>query len=54
MGNILTAIRAIIENSGFTSSETSQSGIRNRANQMGEVLEKYIRNAFADGINYHD
>lgn len=47
-GNILTAIKAIIEKSSLELTEQLQEGIQNRANQMGETLENYIKNAFAD------
>lgn len=47
-GNILTAIKAIIEKSSLELTEQPQEGIQNRANQMGETLENYIKNAFAD------
>lgn len=48
MSNILTAIRAIVENSTLGISEGSEGAIQNRANQMGAALEDYVKNAFAD------
>lgn len=50
MKNILTAITAIISNSVDISEELSIGGVQNRANQMGDALEDYIKNAFADCI----
>ncbi len=50
MGNILTAIQRIIENTGFEIVDDTQHIIQNRANQMGEALEDYVKNAFADCI----
>lgn len=49
MGNILTAITAIVNNSLILSDSTSEK-IQNRVNQMGTVLENYVKNAFADCI----
>ena len=48
MGNILTAIKSIVENSSITVVETSQGTSQNRANQMGDALEGYVKNAFAN------
>ena len=48
MSNILTAIKAIVENSSIKVVEDSQEAIKNRANQMGEALEEYVKNAFAN------
>lgn len=48
MGNILTAIKAIVEKSSLKVIEESQDAIHNRANQMGTALEDYVKNAFAD------
>lgn len=48
MGNILTAIKAIVENSNIGLIEDSEEDIQNRANQMGAVLENYVKDAFAD------
>lgn len=50
MGNILTAITAIISNSVDISEEVSIGSVQNRANQMGDALEDYVKNAFADCI----
>lgn len=47
MGNILSAIKNIVENSSLHM-ESSNYGIQNRANQMGEALEDYVKNAFAN------
>lgn len=48
MNNILTAIKAIIENSNINVVESSEGVVQNRANQMGAALEDYVKNAFAD------
>lgn len=48
MSNILTAIKAIIENSSIKVVEDSQESIQNRANQMGAAFEDYVKNAFAN------
>ena len=48
MSNILTAIKAIVENSNLEIIEDSEGAIQNRANQMGAALEDYVKNAFAD------
>lgn len=50
MGNILTAIKNIVENSSFDVIENSNEVIQNRANQMGAALEDYVKNAFANCI----
>ena len=49
MGNILTAITAIVNSSLILSDSTSEK-IQNRVNQMGAALEDYVKNAFADCI----
>ena len=48
MSNILTAITSIVENSSIAAVESSQAISRNRANQMGDALEGYVKNAFAN------
>ena len=48
MGNILTAISAIISNSLDISKSSKSNGGQNRVNQMGEDFELYIKNAFAN------
>lgn len=48
MSNILTAIKAIVQNSNLNVVEDSEGTIQNRANQMGAALEDYVKNAFAD------
>ena len=48
MGNILTAISAIISNSLDISKSSKSNGVQNRVNQMGEDFEQYIKNAFAN------
>lgn len=48
MSNILTAIKAIVENSTLNVVEDSEGVIQNRMNQMGQALEEYVKNAFAD------
>ena len=47
MSDILTAIKAIVEHSN-TIVESTESTSLNRANQMGDALEDYVKNAFAD------
>lgn len=48
MNNILTAIKAIVKNSRLKVANTSQNVVQNRANQTGDALEEYVKNAFAD------
>lgn len=48
MSNILTAIKAIVENSSLAVVETSENRSNNRANQMGDALEDFVKNAFAN------
>ncbi|MDE5839413.1 MAG: NgoPII family restriction endonuclease [Muribaculaceae bacterium] len=48
MSNILTAIKAMIEYSSNVIAEASENNSLNRANQMGDALEDYVKNAFAD------
>lgn len=48
MGNILTAISAIISTSLDISKSSKSNGVQNRVNQMGEQFEQYIKNAFAN------
>lgn len=48
MGNILTAIKAIVEKSSLEIVEDFQGVVQNRANQMGAAFEDYVKNAFAD------
>lgn len=48
MGNILTAIQAIVENSSIQVIEEQDGVVHNRANQMGAALEDYVKNAFAN------
>ncbi len=40
MSNILTAIKAIVENSSITVVESPQNKSQNRATQMGGALER--------------
>lgn len=46
-GNILTAIQSIVEKSSLGVVEDPLADIQNRVNQMGAVLEDYVKNAFA-------
>lgn len=46
MSNVLTAIIAIVENQN-RAIVANEDGVQNRANQMGDALEDYIKNAFA-------
>lgn len=48
MNNILTAIKAIVENPLVKVTTKSNKMIQNRANQMGAALEDYIKYAFAN------
>ena len=48
MNNILTAIKVIIESSSISVKNASNSS--NRANQAGDALEDYVKNAFANCI----
>ena len=48
MNNILTAIKVIIESSPISVKNASNSS--NRANQAGDALEDYVKNAFANCI----
>lgn len=48
MGNILTAIESIVKYSSLNVVENSEEGVHNRANQMGDALEKYVKDAFAN------
>ena len=54
MSNILTAIKAIIENIHSSSIVTNLNGVQNRANQMGDALEDFVKNAFADCLRESD
>ena len=44
--NVLTAIRAIVNNR--MNLQEVQDGVQNRANQMGDALEDFIKKAFAN------
>lgn len=48
MGNVLTAIESIVKYSSLNVVENSEEGVHNRANQMGDALEKYVKDAFAN------
>lgn len=48
MSNILTAIKAIVENSSTNVVESSPNKSQNRATQMGDAFEDYVKNAFAN------
>lgn len=54
MSNILTAIKAIVENSNLEVVEDPEGVIQNRANQMGAAFENYVKNAFADCLGKDD
>lgn len=47
-GNILTAIQAIVSNTALKVVENPQRNIQNRATQMGDALEDFVKNAFAN------
>ena len=48
MNNTLTAIISIVKNIDSTYNLRNRRGVDNRMNQMGEALEDYIQDAFAD------
>lgn len=48
MSDILTAIKAIVDSSSNAIVEELDNNSNNRANQMGEALEDYVKNAFAN------
>lgn len=52
MTNILEAIINIVQHNNFKIRNTSSS--RNRANSMGEALENYLKDAFANTLNEHN
>ncbi len=54
MNNILTAIKAIISNHANISKNAINNSVQNRANQMGDALEDYVKNAFADCVGEVD
>ena len=54
MSNILTAIKAIIKNSHNNQIKDSDINSGNRVTKVGEPLETFIKNAFADCIGQKD
>lgn len=52
MSNIINAIIQLVENPKFELRKYSES--HNRANNMGEALEEYIKDIFADTVNETD
>lgn len=54
MPNVLTAIKAIVENIRNASIVADQDGVQNRANQMGDALEGFVKNAFAGCLGVSD
>lgn len=54
MPNVLTAIKAIVENVQNTSIVANEDGVQNRANQMGDALEDFVKNAFAGCLGVTD
>jgi hypothetical protein len=52
VGNILTAIKAIVEDSNLQIENITDG--KNRMNNMGEGLEIYIKNAFANSLQEKD
>ncbi len=52
MANILTAIKAIIQNIDLDIQNVTDGN--NRMNNMGEGLETYIKNAFANVLRESD
>jgi len=54
MPNVLTAIKAIVENIQNTSIVANEDGVQNRANQMGDALEDFVKNAFAGCLGVAD
>lgn len=51
MSNLLTAITSIVNNISATLHLSSEGSIDNRMNQMGEALEEFVKNAFANSLN---
>lgn len=51
MNNVLTAVTSIVKNMSATLDLSYSGGIDNRMNQMGEALEEFVKNAFADCLN---
>lgn len=54
MSNVLTAIKAIVENLQNISIVANADIVQNRANQMGDALEVFVKNAFADCLGIAD
>lgn len=54
MPNVLTAIKAIVENARNAFVVANQDEIQNRANQMGDALEDFVKNAFAGCLGATD
>jgi Trp operon repressor len=52
MSNVLTAFRTIVNNYQMDIKQVTNGS--NRANNMGDGLEEYIKNAFANTINETD
>lgn len=50
MNNTLSAITTIVRNIASTTELQAHDGVDNRMNQMGDALEDFIKNAFADCI----
>lgn len=48
MANVLTAITVIIQNLNSTNNLRAEIDTGNRANQAGQALEDFVKNAFAD------
>lgn len=54
MNNILTAITSIVEHRSQIRDIKGGDSIQNRANQMGDALEDFVKNAFADCLGIED
>ena len=54
MPNVLTAIKAIVENTQNIAIITNKDGVQNRANQMGDALEDFVKDAFAECLGVVD
>lgn len=54
MPNVLSAIKAIVKNIQNFSIVANEDGVQNRSNQMGDALEDFVKNAFANCLGVVD
>lgn len=54
MSNVLTAIKAIVDNIQNLAVVENADVVQNRANHMGDALEDFVKNAFADCLGEAD